>query len=133
MSTTPEFQASLITPEAVILEGNVTEAQIPAIDGLLGILDKRAPLTAQLAAGILRLTTSSGPQRFFIDGGYAQMKDDELTILTPEAIPAEQITPAILAAEQKELAAVQGTDTNAQDQRTRIQSRMQAMRMLIGQ
>jgi len=132
MSTASQFQASLITPEAVILEDAVTEAQIPAIDGLLGILDKRAPLTAQLAAGILRLTTSSGPQRFFIDGGYAQMKDDELTILTPEAIPAEKITSGHLAAEQKELDAIQGTDAKSQAERIHLQSRMQAMRMLIG-
>ena len=131
-STGPSFKASLITPEAVILEASVTEAQVPAFDGLLGILDKRAPLTAQLAPGILRLTTTSGPQRFFIDGGYAQMKDNELTILTPEAIPAEKVTVAHLDAEQKKLDATQGTDANSLAERTHLQSRMQAMRMLVG-
>ena len=131
-STDPSFKASLITPEAVILEAIVTEAQIPAFDGLLGILDKRAPLTAQLAAGILRLTTTSGPQRFFIDGGYAQMKDDELTILTTEAIPAGKVTAANLDTEQKKLDAIEGTDAKSLAQRAHIQSRMQAMRTLVG-
>ena len=130
--SSPAFKASLITPETVVLEASVTEAQIPACDGQLGILNKRAPLTAQLAAGVLRLTTAAGPQRFFIDGGYAQMKDDELTILTPEAIPAEKVTQANLAAEQKELDAVQGTDANSLAQRAHIQSRMQVMRMILG-
>ena len=132
ISAGPSFKASLITPEAVVLETIVTEAQVPAFDGLMGILDKRAPLTAQLGAGILRLTTSAGTQRFFIDGGYAQMKDNELTILTTEAIPAEKVTAANLEAEQAKLDAVQGTDAKALAERTRLQSRMQAMRGLVG-
>ena len=130
--TGPVFKASLITPEAILLEAIVTEAQIPAIDGLLGVLAKRAPLTAQLAPGILRLTTSTGPQRFFIDGGYAQMQNDELTILTTEAIPAEKVTPDHLVAEQKKFDAIQGTDAKSLSQRTHLQTRMQAMRTLVG-
>ncbi|MCL2648592.1 MAG: F0F1 ATP synthase subunit epsilon [Phycisphaerales bacterium] len=129
--TSPPFKASLITPEAVVLKASVIEAQIPAFDGLLGILDKRAPLTAKLSAGILRLTTASGPQRFFIDGGYAQMKDDELTILTTEAIPAEKVTSDSLTAEQKKLDAIQGVDAKSLAQRSHLQSRMQAMRTLV--
>jgi len=130
--TGPSFKASLITPEAVILEAIVTDAQVPAVDGLLGLLAKRAPLTAQLSPGILRLTTASGPQRFFIDGGYAQMKDNERTILTTEAIPAEKVTAANLDAEQAKLDAIQGTDANSLAQRTHLQNRMQAMRMIVG-
>src|SRR5690348_11914196 len=98
----PPFKASLITPEAIVLETEVREAQIPAFDGLLGILDKRAPLLAKLGTGILRLTAASGnTQRFFVDGGYAQMKGNELTILTSEAVPAEKVTREMLAGEQK--------------------------------
>src|ERR1039458_58157 len=108
MATSPPFKASLITPEAIVLETTVTEAQIPAFDGLLGILNQRAPLLAKLGTGILRLTTTNaGTQRFMVDGGYAQMKGDELTILTTEAIPAKKVTRENLAAEQKKLDAIQ--------------------------
>ena len=127
------FKASLITPESVVLEAHVNAAQIPAYDGLVGILVNRAPLLAKLGTGILRLDTA-GPggspgetQRFFVSGGYAQMKDDELTILTNEAIPASQISPEMIAAEQAKLAAVQGTDQQAMDQRQALQARISAM------
>jgi F-type H+-transporting ATPase subunit epsilon len=125
------FKASVITPEAILLEATITEAQIPVFDGLLGILHNRAPLLAKLGTGVLRLTTAEGPQRFLIAGGYAQMKSDELTILTSEAIPAASITAQTLAAEQAKLEAVQGNGVAAMEQRQAIQKRMHAMRALV--
>jgi F-type H+-transporting ATPase subunit epsilon len=129
------FKASLITPEAVLLYTHINAAQIPAYDGLVGILVNRAPLLAKLGTGILRLdiagptgnTTES--QRFLVSGGYAQMKNDQLTILTTEAIPAAQITPQLIAAEEAKLATLQGSDPKTLDQRTALQSRLAAMRM----
>jgi F-type H+-transporting ATPase subunit epsilon len=135
MATTASapFKASVITPEAIVLETTIVEAQIPAFDGLLGILDKRAPLLAKLGTGILRITpTTGGPQRFLVTGGYAQMKGDELTILTTEAIPAAQVTREMLAAEQAKLQAIQGIDVKSMEQRQAIQARMHAMRSLVG-
>jgi len=129
------FKASLITPESIVLEAHVNAAQIPAYDGLVGILVNRAPLLAKLGTGILRLDIA-GPsggagetQRFLVSGGYAQMKGDELTILTTEAIPAGQVTPQMIAAEQAKLAAVQGVDSKALDQRQALQARISAMHM----
>jgi F-type H+-transporting ATPase subunit epsilon len=125
------FKASLITPEAILLEASVVSAQIPAHDGLVGILNHRAPLLAKLGTGILRLDTAPGvSQRFMVSGGYAQMKGEELTILTTEAIPADKINAQTIAAEQAKLGAVQGTDLKAMEQRSAIESRINAMRSL---
>jgi F-type H+-transporting ATPase subunit epsilon len=124
------FKASLITPEAILLETTVSEAQIPAVDGLLGILDKRAPLLAKLATGPLRLSTANGVRRYLVSGGYAQMKDNELTILASEAIPAADITPQRIAGEQAKLQAITGTTADAMNQRQAQQERVAAMRSL---
>jgi F-type H+-transporting ATPase subunit epsilon len=125
------FKASLITPEAILLETSIVSAQIPAFDGLVGILNHRAPLLAKLATGVLRLDTgSNATQRFMVSGGYAQMIGEELTILTTEAIPENQITQQTIANEQTKLNAVQGTDLKAMERRTAIQARIQAMRSL---
>jgi F-type H+-transporting ATPase subunit epsilon len=125
------FKASLITPEAIVLDTMVTSAQVPAADGLVGILDHHAPLLAKLGTGVLRLDTSTGQQRFVVMGGYAQMKDDALTILTTEAIPAGQVTAQTIAAEQAKLSAIQGTDTPAMEQRQMLQARVQALRSVV--
>ena len=125
------FKASLITPEAIVLDTMITSAQVPAFDGLVGILDHRAPLLAKLGTGVLSLDTSSGVQQFVVIGGYAQMKDNALTILTTEAIPAAQVTAQTVAAEQAKFNAVQGTDTPALEQRQAIQARIQALRGVV--
>jgi len=122
------FKASLITPEAIVLETSVTAAQVPAHDGLVGVLSHRQPLLAKLGTGILRLDTTTGSQRFMISGGYAQMKGEQLTILTTEAIPTSQVTPAMIGAEQAKLAAVTGSDLKAMDERQRLQGRIAAMK-----
>jgi F-type H+-transporting ATPase subunit epsilon len=129
------FKAVLITPESIILDAHVHAAQIPAYDGLVGILVNRAPLLAKLGTGILRLDLSmpgggtGDTQRFLVSGGYAQMKGDELTILTNEAIPAEQVSPEMIAAEEAKLRAIEGVDAKGVEKRQAIQARLSAMRM----
>lgn len=80
------FSCVLVTPEQQILDESLTQAVIPAADGLLGILTDRSPLLAKLGKGPLKLDLASGKTRHFqIEGGIAQMKDNKLTILTPSA------------------------------------------------
>jgi len=122
------FKASLITPEAIVLETDITAAQVPVHDGLVGVLSHRQPLLAKLGTGILRLDTTAGSQRYMISGGYAQMKGEQLTILTTEAIPAAQVTQQMIANETTKLNAVQGTDLKAMEQRQTLQARVIAMR-----
>ena len=86
------FQCSLVTPESQILDEPVKYASIPAHDGQVGLAPDRAPLLAQLGDGMLRLDFEQGGSRlFFIGGGFAQMKDNNLSIVADEAIPAEDI------------------------------------------
>ena len=126
------FKASLITPEAIVLETNVTGAKVPASDGLVGVLSHRAPLLAKLGTGVLTLDTAGGAQKFLVAGGYAQMKGEELTILTTEAIPAAQVTAEMLAAERAKLNAIQGTDLPSMEKRQAVEARVYAMKSLVG-
>jgi F-type H+-transporting ATPase subunit epsilon len=86
------FHCVVVTPEQQLLDESLSQAIIPAADGMLGILTGRAPLLAKLGIGALRLDLASGQSRIYlIEGGIAQMKDNKLTVLTPSAVPSEQI------------------------------------------
>ena len=126
------FKASLITPEAIVLETTITAAQVPVFDGLVGILDHRAPLLAKLGTGVVRLDTADGKgagvQRYMVSGGYVQMKGDELTILTTEAVPASQVTPEMIIATESKLNAVVGDDKKSMEQRQAIRARLAALK-----
>jgi len=94
------FHCVVVTPEQQLLDGSLTQAIIPAADGLLGILTGRAPLLAKLGIGPLRLDLASGQkQLYLIEGGIAQMKDNHLTVLTHSAVSADQINAASAQAE----------------------------------
>lgn len=86
------FQCSVVTPEREILpECEATFAAFPAHDGEIGIMPQRSALLCRLGIGILRVETSGETQRFFIDGGFAQMVDNRLTLLTEQAAGTEEI------------------------------------------
>ena len=75
---------------------------LPAYDGEIGILHGHTPLIARLGYGELRTRTGDSVQRYFVDGGFAQVRDDVVTVLTHRAIPAAQIDPAAAAAKELE-------------------------------
>ena len=124
------FHVAVLTPEAPVLEADVLQVLVPGHDGLIGVLTHRAPLLTKLGTGVLRLDSPTEKQRFVIIGGYAQMKDNVLTILTDEAIPESNVSNQLIAAESAKLNAVQGTDTPAMLRRQQLQARIQAMRAL---
>lgn len=87
------FRLSVVTPEREVLALEAKFVALPAYDGEMGILAQRAPLLAKLGAGMLRVEEASGAKRsLFIAGGFAQMVDDKLTLLTEEALEPEKLT-----------------------------------------
>jgi len=86
------FHCTIVTPERQVLDEQVTYASIPAFDGQLGVAPQRAPLLAKLGDGQLRIDFATGGSRFFfLAGGFAQMHDNKLVLLSEEAIPVEEI------------------------------------------
>src|SRR6202049_462231 len=88
------FHISVIIPERAVLETDATFAAVPAHDGELGILENRAPMLYRLGAGLLRVDTPEGKRALFVAGGFAQMVDNRLTILTEVAKQPDQLGPA---------------------------------------
>src|SRR5437764_7519130 len=105
------FQCTVVTPEQQAFDASITQAILPAHDGLVGILTDRAPLLVKLGTGPLRVDLAGGSRRYyFVDGGVAQMKDNRLTILTNEATAAGEIDAEAARAEYAEAAARRATD-----------------------
>lgn len=80
------FQCTVVTPEAAVFDEQVTYANVPAHDGQIGFMPHRAPILLQLGKGKMTLDLASGGHKAAtIDGGFAQMRGDRLTILTDKA------------------------------------------------
>lgn len=86
------FDCSIVTPTEEVFGGKVTYANLPAWDGQIGVMAGRSPLLTRLGVGSLRLDFPEGGSRWYlIDGGFAQMQGDALTLLTEFATPAETL------------------------------------------
>jgi F-type H+-transporting ATPase subunit epsilon len=79
----------VVTPERTELDREAESVVLPMFDGELGVLAGRAPLIGRLGFGTLRLQTAAGPERYYVDGGFAQVEENEVNILTARAIPVD--------------------------------------------
>ena len=94
MAKTGSFHCSVITPERSVLDCDATFVAFPAHDGEIGVLPHRAPLVCKLGIGALRVESLGKTESYFIDGGFAQMLNNRLTILTEQARKASELQPA---------------------------------------
>lgn len=88
------FRCSIVTPEAAVFDEPVAYASFPAWDGQHGMMPGQSPLLTRLGVGSLRLDfppPDGGSRWFFIDGGFAQVQDGSLTLLTEGAAAAETL------------------------------------------
>ena len=118
------FRCVVVTPEQQALDETVTQAILPAHDGMIGIQTNRAPLLVKLGIGPLRVDLQGGKQRtFFVDSGIAQMKDNVLTVLTEQALLPEEIDVQAASAELEAAKAMPTKDARSLEQRQRAMAR----------
>jgi F-type H+-transporting ATPase subunit epsilon len=79
------LKVSVISPEAVLFEGEADSVVAPAYDGEVGILTGHAPMMALLGKGVIRL---GGGQRFNVQGGFLQVVDNHVRVVTEKASAA---------------------------------------------
>jgi F-type H+-transporting ATPase subunit epsilon len=76
---------SVISPEKVLFEGQASSVVAPGHDGELGILPGHAPLMTVLGKGLLRLNVPGSAQSFRVDGGFLQVVDNTVRVVTESA------------------------------------------------
>ncbi|MEX0777981.1 MAG: ATP synthase F1 subunit epsilon [Phycisphaeraceae bacterium] len=127
------LHCTIVTPERQALDEEVVYVSLPAWDGLQGIAPLRAPILVKLGDGVLRVDLPGGQSRsFFIAGGFAQMKDNWLSILTSEAITPDEVNRQDIQASLKEAEARQASTTEEVEQRSRQINRARAL-LSLGQ
>jgi F-type H+-transporting ATPase subunit epsilon len=85
------LHCTVVTPEMNIFDAEATGITVPAWDGEVGVLPGHARLLARLGNGELRVRTADGAKTFYVEGGFLQVADDRVTVLTDAAFPVEDI------------------------------------------
>lgn len=69
-----------------VWEGEAQSVVVPALSGELGILPGRQPILAAMARGEVRVTDTAGATHtFHVDGGFANVDRDIITVLADYA------------------------------------------------
>lgn len=86
------FPCKIVTPSQEAFNGEATYVSFPAWDGQYGMQKGLAPLLSTLAPGSLRIDAEEGGSRWYlIEGGFAHVDGEGLTLVTEGAIPADTL------------------------------------------
>lgn len=116
------FRCTLVTPEEQVLDDDVIYVTFPAWDGQVGIAPGRSPLLARVGIGSMRLDFPGGASRWYmLEGGFAQMLGDRLTILSDKSTPAETLIASDAARELEAALTMPAADEEAIKAREKAQ------------
>lgn len=88
-----DLQCVVVTPERTEVDLKATSVTVPLFDGELGILKNHSPLVGRLGYGVLRVNTTDGATKsYFIEGGFVQVVNNVVSVLTDKVVTKESVT-----------------------------------------
>jgi F-type H+-transporting ATPase subunit epsilon len=103
----PTFASTLVTPEHVVLEGEVEAVLLRTDVGEATFLAGHTPLIGAIVPGLVRFQHEDGTvERVAVHGGFVHVRHEGVTVLAPVAereqhIDVERARRALQAAEQQ--------------------------------
>ena len=87
-----EFKLEIVNPEKSFLsKEGVTEVLVPAYEGDMGILKDHISIISFLKPGILKVFSKSGEDKYYVEDGIIEFKDNTLSILTSSIFNLDKI------------------------------------------
>ena len=88
----------LVSPERLLISSDVAQVDVPGSEGDFGVLAGHAPLVTTMRPGILVIyRDGQDPLRIVINGGFAEVGPNGLTVLADTAVPIDEFDAAALA------------------------------------
>ena len=79
---------SLVSPERELFSGEVDQVDAPGSEGDFGVLAGHAPFMTTLKTGRVKVFNDGRVTAFDVQGGFADVTPDGLTILAEQAVEA---------------------------------------------
>ena len=87
-----EFKLEIVNPEkSFLIKEDVTEVLVPAYEGDMGILKDHISIISFLKPGILKVFSKSGEEKYYVEDGIIEFKDNTLSILTSSIFSLDKI------------------------------------------
>ena len=87
-----DFKVDIVNPDRSFFSNDkVKEIVVPAVEGEMGILKDHIPIISFLKPGIIFLSTNEGLQKFYVEDGIIEFRDNTLSILTSTIMDLKNI------------------------------------------
>jgi F-type H+-transporting ATPase subunit epsilon len=96
------FHFDLFSPERLLFSGEVEQVDVPGAEGDFGVLAGHAPFVTTVRPGILTLYGQDGPLKVVVNGGFAEVNPQGLTVLADMAVPLDDFDRSQLADQIKD-------------------------------
>jgi F-type H+-transporting ATPase subunit epsilon len=92
---------ALVSPERELFNGEVDHVVVPGSEGEFGVSPNHAPVMSVVKPGALKVFNDGVERRIFVNGGFADVTPEGLTVLAEEAVDLADIDAAQLEQELK--------------------------------
>ena len=92
-----KFNFELVTPEQVLVSGEVQSVSIPGVEGNMTVLADHAPVATAIRPGYLEVQETGKSERYFLSGGFVEVSQKEVIILAETAILGSELSSNIIA------------------------------------
>jgi len=94
-----KMRVVVVTPEATLVDDSADFVALPLFDGEIGIAPSHSPLIGRLGFGELRIERADNERRLYVDGGFVQVADDIISVLTNKAVDVKDLDAATAQAQ----------------------------------
>ena len=92
------FKFDLVSPERLLVSGEVTQVVVPGSEGDFAVLAGHAPVLSTMRPGMLEIDDVDKKRtRYFVAGGFAEATPERLTVLAEEAVAEADLDANVLA------------------------------------
>ncbi len=89
----------LVSPERELFAGLVDQVVVPGTEGDFGVLAEHAPVMATIRPGAITVFEDGAKRRIFVNGGFAEVTPEGLTVLAEDAVDVTAVDMAALSQE----------------------------------
>ena len=87
-----EFKIEIVNPDKSFLsKKDVIEVVVPAFEGEMGILKDHISIISFLKPGIITIQAKSGEEKYYVEDGIVEFKNNNLSVLTSSILNLKDI------------------------------------------
>ena len=87
-----EFKIEIVNPDkSFLFKEDVTEVVVPAFEGEMGILKDHISIISFLKPGIITIQAKSGEEKYYVEDGIVEFKNNNLSVLTSSILNLKDI------------------------------------------